>query len=236
MLVIFGAVFALVIAVEFGILSILGLVLALANLHYGSPRKVLAALGGRVITDGEYPQLFNILEGLCIENGLSVPEVRLLDDPGTNALILGKGHGETALVCTKGLLGNLDRIALQAVVADELASWKQGDLDVASVIGIALGSFAALSERAASLAWHFTDPSRHFRADRAACRMTRYPPGLHAALETLNAGTTTPRGLSPVVARLTAPYWLVPLPLGQRGLPRPGELDLDLRIAAVAEL
>jgi Zn-dependent protease with chaperone function len=229
---------ALAIAVNAGLvaLSLVGAVLAFANLRLGSPRRLLAELGGRVLTSEEEPRLFNVLEGLCIENGITLPEVRILEDGASNALVQPSGHGRAVLFCTRGLLDNLDRIALQGAIADELASWKQGDLELAAAIGFALGAMAALSARAAALAWRFTDPTRQFRADRAACRMTRYPPGLLGALATLDSGPTSPAALSTQVQRLTGPFWLVPLAVGKPVKPRPGELDLELRISALAEL
>jgi Zn-dependent protease with chaperone function len=236
LLVAAGVALATIATPILGLVSLVGLGLALLNLRFGSSHRVVAALGGRRIGVSDEPRLFNVLEGLCIENGIPVPEVRLLDDAAANALLQPLGHGEAVLFCTSGLLSRLDRIALQGVVADELASLKQGDLVTARLVGIALGALASLSESAASLAWKCTDPTRQFRADRAASRMTRFPPGLHSALSSLDGVATMPKGLSPVVARLTAPYWLVPLSLGRPARPRPGELDLELRICALAEL
>lgn len=231
-----GIGLAIVVTPILGVLAVLGVFLGAANLHFGRPGRVVSALGGRTVSPDDEPRLFNVLEGLCIENGIALPEVRLIEDSAPNALLQPLGSGEAVLFCTTGLLSRLDRIALQGIVADELATYKQGDLVTASMIGLALGALAAISESAATLAWRCTDPSRQFRADRAASRMTRFPPGLHDALSELEGLDTAPRNLDPIVARLTAPYWLVPLTLGKPTRPRPGELDLDLRISALAEL
>jgi len=45
-----------------------------------------------------------------------------------------------------------------------------------------------------------------------------------------------PEAVSPVVARLTAWQWCVPFDRRSTTRPRPGELDLALRIAALREL
>ena len=231
-----GAALAIVLTPALAVLSLLGVLLAVANLHFSASARLLAELKARTLTAADEPQLFNVLEGLCIENGIEPPEVRLLDDAAANALLLPDGHGGAVLFCTRGLLDSLDRMALQGAVAAELASWKQGDLRAMQLLHRATGAYAVLSPGAASLVWRLTDPTRQFRGDRAACRMTRFPPGLHAALSVLDAGATTPRQLSPLVVRLTAPYWLAPLALGAPKTPRPGELDLGLRISALAEL
>lgn len=236
LLVAAGVALAVIVTPILGLFSIVGLGLAALNQRYGSARRIVDSLGGRRLSPSDEPRLFNVLEGLCIENGIPVPEVRLIDDPAPNALLQSLTRDEVVLFCTSGLLARLDRVALQGVIADELATMKQGDLVTARLVGIALGSLAALSDSAASLAWKCTDPTRQFRADRAAARMTRFPPGLHGALSALEDVATTPKGLPVIAARLTAPYWLVPLSVGKPARPRPGELDLELRISALAEL
>jgi heat shock protein HtpX len=235
-LIVIGVITAVVVTPVLAIVALLGVLLVLANLSLGRPSRLLNLLGGRESTADEDPRLFNVLEGLCVENGLAVPRVRVLDDDAANALLLPDESGGLALVCTRGLLDGLDRIQLEAILADTLAGAKRGDVKRAALLARALGAIAALSPVGASLAWQFTDPARQFRTDREACRMTCFPPGLLSALEVVSERPTLPAGLAPVLARLSAPYWLVPLEIGKPRKIRVGELDLDLRISALAEL
>ena len=235
-LVVVGVVMAIIVAPALAVIALLGVLLALANLALGRATRLLSLLGGRESAASEDPRLFNVLEGLCVENGLAIPLVRILEDAAANALLLPSEHGGLVLVCTRGLLGNLDRIQLEAVLADTLAGAKRGDVKRAALIARALGAIATVSPVGASLAWRFTDPARQFRTDREACRMTCFPPGLLSALEVLSDRSTEPSGLAPALARLSAPYWLVPLDMGKPRKVRAGELDLELRISALAEL
>jgi Zn-dependent protease with chaperone function len=235
-LVVLGVATAVAVAPVLAILALLGVVLGLANFALGRPSHLLGLLGGSESTAEEDPRLFNVLEGLCVENGLAIPRVRILDDDAANSLLLPGENEGLVLVCTRGLLDSLDRIELEAVLADTLAGAKRGDVKRAALLARALAAVAAVSPAGASLAWHFTDPARQFRTDREACRMTCFPPGLLSALELVSERATVPSGLAPAVARLSAPYWLVPLDIGKPRKIRPGELDLDLRISALAEL
>jgi Zn-dependent protease with chaperone function len=235
-LVVSGIVLALLISPLAAVLALLGVVIAVANFRLGSPSHLLASLGGSERSAADEPRLFNVVEGLCVENGISMPKVRILDDPAANALLTAADDDGLLLICTSGLLGALDRIQLEGVMADTLAGAKRGDVKGAAMIARALGALGALSPAAASLAWRFTDPARQFRTDREACRMTCYPPGLLSALSALQGFTTTPAGLPTVFSRLSAPYWLIPLETGKPHALRAGELDLDLRISALAEL
>jgi Zn-dependent protease with chaperone function len=235
-LIILGVVAAIAIAPVLAVVALLGVLLALANFALGRPSHLLGLLGGRETQAEEDPRLFNVLEGLCVENGLAIPTVRILEDDAANSLLLPGEDGGLVLICTSGLLDSLDRIELEAILADTLAGAKRGDVKRAALVARALGATAAISPVGASLAWHFTDPARQFRTDREACRMTLFPPGLLSALEAVSKRPTLPAGLAPAVARLSAPYWLVPLEIGKPRKVRVGELDLDLRISALAEL
>src|SRR6202020_2543619 len=139
-------------------------------------------------------RLFNVLEGLCVENGLAIPRVRILDDDAANSLLLPDDDGGLVMICTRGLLDGLDRIELEGILADILAGAKRGDVKRAALLARAFGALAALSPVGASLAWHFTDPARQFRTDREACRMNLFPPGLLSALETVSKGPTVASG------------------------------------------
>jgi Zn-dependent protease with chaperone function len=235
-LVLVGVVVAIVVAPALVVIALVGVVLGAANLTLGRGSRLLGLLGGRESSPAQDPRLFNVLEGLCVENGLAMPRVRVRDDAAANALLLASGRGGLVLVCTQGLLENLDRIQLEAVLADILAGAKRGDVKRAALIARALGATASVSVLGASLAWRFTEPSRQFRTDREACRMTCFPPGLLSALQVLSDRPTEPAGLPPALARLSAPYWLVPLAIGKPRKVRAGELDLGLRISALAEL
>jgi Zn-dependent protease with chaperone function len=235
-LVLVGVVTALTVSPVLAVLAVLGILLAVANFALGRSSRLVGQVGGRESNASEDPRLFNVLEGLCVENGLAIPRVQILEDDAANSLLLPDEDGGLVLVCTSGLLGNLDRIQLEGVLADTLAGAKRGDVKRAALISRTLGAIAALSPSGASLAWRFTDPARQFRTDREACRMTCFPPGLLSALEVLSDRPTTPARLAPALARLSAPNWLVPLEIGKPRKTRAGELDLDLRISALAEL
>ena len=61
---------------------------------------------------GSEPRLVNLVMGLCIANGLAVPQLRVLPDPAPNAIVLGGRPDRAVLVLTRGLLELLDRIEL----------------------------------------------------------------------------------------------------------------------------
>jgi heat shock protein HtpX len=171
-----------------------------------------------------HARLVNLVEGLCITAGVPVPSLYVVDEPGLNAMTMGRGPHHASLVVTSGLLAGLNRIELEAVLAHELSHIKSDDI-LTSTLAVALfGILGATGMAAASdgpgrlLGWlllplealagvglHFAvGPQREAIADMSGVALTRYPPALVAALEKLQqTGTLITSG-----SRATAHLWL----------------------------
>jgi hypothetical protein len=237
-IVVIGIVVAAIGAVAAGIvLVLLGSAVLVVNERIAGPTRVIARVGGRTLSPDDEPGLRNIVEGLCIASGQSVPELRLLDDEAPNALILGRRNGPTVLVCTTGLLDTLKRIELEGVIAHELAHLKNGDTQRATHAMAACGTLALISEAVPRFVRSLGDPRREVLADFAGSAMTRFPPGLGAALGVIaSAPSYVVRALDQRAFRLTAPLWFAPLDGDRTPQERAGVLDLELRVEALAEL
>ncbi len=210
---------------------------SIASLHYGSPRKLAERVGGRPAEAGGDARLVNLVEGASVLLGLRTPRIAILDDPAPNAVALGPDGERAVLVVTSGLLSLLDRIELEGVVTHELAHVRRGDLVLAASATRALGLAAALSPAAARAVLRLAGPERESRADLRAAGVTRYPPGLSAALEKLaGAPSVRPAGLDTATARLTAALWCAGLDEARSGPARRGVLGAGERAAGLREL
>ena len=88
-----------------------------------------------------YERLHNLVEGLCVSVGLAKPEVLVIKDVAPNALVVGGGNkGNGAVVVTSGLVDLLDRIELEAVVAQLLMRIKDGNVTRATRLSILVGA------------------------------------------------------------------------------------------------
>ena len=161
--------------------------------------------------------LHNLTEGLCVTSGLPKPALFVVDDPGANAFAVGRTPQRAAVVVTSGLLEAVARIELEGLVAQELAHIRNGDTAVAT-IAVAVPFASGL-----------LDAHREQLADLAAVELTRYPPGLAAALQKVRDHGTAVQARSFALAHL----WLAP-PDGSAG--PAGAPALDERIAALHEL
>jgi heat shock protein HtpX len=78
------------------------------------------ATGSRPVTREQLPDVYNLLENLCISRGLQMPTLRVIETDGMNAFASGLQEGRFSITVTRGLLDSLDRDELEAVLGHEL--------------------------------------------------------------------------------------------------------------------
>ncbi len=184
-------------------------------------------------------RLENLVQGLSLAAGVEYPEVVLVDDSAGNAMAICRS-GRTSVVATTGLVDALEVVELEGVVAELLVRLSNGDAESATV-GAALvgfpmleGPLSGLLHPIAGAGFGRLFPSdRDLSADRDAVALTRYPPGLLAALRVLGGKELAPKASSAGLDHM----WLVdPRPMSSTAAaPDPSRSDLDLRIDILAE-
>jgi heat shock protein HtpX len=106
-----------------------------------------ALTGGREVTRQEEPRLYNLLENLCISRGITMPKLKVADDPALNAFATGMNEKQYAITVTSGLIGRLNDAELESVLGHELTHIRNGDvrmLVIAVIIAGAISFFAEL--------------------------------------------------------------------------------------------
>lgn len=162
--------------------------------------RVLRSLDTRPLTEADAPRVHNLVEGLSLTSGVPVPELEVVDDTTPDAAVLGRNPRDAVIVFTSGALTAFDRIELEGIVAHLLVRIRDHDI-APTTLAAALGP---LSER---LGERLSGPDRVTRADLEACQITRYPPGLIAALEKVAAAAP---GMTHARAPVPAHLWFAP--------------------------
>jgi heat shock protein HtpX len=164
---------------------------ALAGLMAGSLAGARATpramrLAGGVPADGaRHARLVNLVEGLSLSAGVPPPEVFVLSAAAPNALTLGRDARHARLIVTDGVLEHLSRIELEGVVAHELSHIRAGDIRTATLGAGLLAPLLFLGRPATGAMRWLVGSERETLADLRAVSLTRYPPGLAAALEAM---------------------------------------------------
>ena len=92
------------------------------------------------------PELYRILENLCITAGLPMPKFYLIRDSAPNAFATGRNPRHAALAVTSGLLERLERSELEGVLAHELSHIGNRDMLVSTVAVVLVGFLSILSD------------------------------------------------------------------------------------------
>ncbi len=92
------------------------------------------------------PELYNIVENLCITAGLPMPKVYLIREAQPNAFATGRNPKHAVVAVTEGLLRKLDRSELEGVIAHELSHIGNRDMLFSTVIVVLVGFISILSD------------------------------------------------------------------------------------------
>ena len=130
-----------------GIVIAFAIAMALAwGSYWNSDKIAIAASRAKPADETEYRRYYNLVEGLCIAAGLPKPRLYVVDDPAPNAFATGRNPKHAALAVTTGLLGIMNRVELEGVIAHELSHVKNYDILVTTIAVTAVGTIALISD------------------------------------------------------------------------------------------
>jgi heat shock protein HtpX len=191
--------------------------LAALNL-FASDKLALAAMGARVVSPQEAPQLHAMIERLCVQADLPKPKVAVANTRMPNAFALGRSPKSATVCATTGIMELLSPAELEGVMAHELTHVANRDVLVMTLAGF----FATIAAYIVQFGFFFggsmggdddDNPSffvlllvslvvyvvsfllmqalsryREFAADRGAAIITGRPSALASALQKISSG------------------------------------------------
>jgi heat shock protein HtpX len=189
--------------------------LAALNL-FASDKLALAAMGARVVTPEQAPQLHAMVERLCVQADLPKPKVAVAQTSMPNAFALGRSPKSATVCATTGIMELLSPAELEGVMAHELTHVQNRDVLVMTLAGF----FATIAAYIVQFGFFFggssdddDNPSflvlflvslavyvisfflmqalsryREFAADRGAALITGRPSALASALVKISSG------------------------------------------------
>lgn len=155
--------------------------------YWYSDKIVLALTKAKRIEKRDNPELYRIVENLCITAGLPTPKIYILEESQPNAFATGRDKNHAAIVLTRGLLEKLEKPELEGVISHELAHIGNRDILLQSIVVVLVGAIALLSEWFLRIS-RFSRPVGKEKEERGAAIFFLF--GILAAL------------LAPIVAQL----------------------------------
>jgi len=114
--------------------------------YWYSDKIVLKMAKAEPIEKKASPELYNIVENLCITAGLPLPKIYLVREQQPNAFATGRNSQHAVVAVTEGLLERLDRSELEGVLAHELSHIGNRDMLLSTVIVVLVGFISIISD------------------------------------------------------------------------------------------
>src|SRR3989344_2039339 len=132
-----NAQFILIIAVIFSVLMSF-------SSYWWSDKIVLAMTHAKSLQKDDNPELYRIVENLCITAGLPMPRMYILEEGALNAFATGRDPKHAVVAVTRGLLDKLEKPELEGVLSHELSHIGNRDMLVNTVV-VVLAGFIAIA-------------------------------------------------------------------------------------------
>jgi len=114
--------------------------------YWYSDKIVLRLSQAREIKKTDNPELYRLVENLCITAGLPLPRIYLIDSNQPNAFATGRNPKHGVVAVTRGLLEKLDRVELEGVIAHELAHIGNKDILLQTIVVVLVGFIVILTD------------------------------------------------------------------------------------------
>jgi heat shock protein HtpX len=184
---------------------------------FGSDRLALSAMGARIVSPQEAPELHAMIERLCVQADLPKPRIAVVNTRMPNAFAIGRSPKHATVAATTGLMELLSPAELEGVMAHELTHVANRDVMVMTLASF----FATIAAYIVQFGFFFggsssdddENPSflvlflvslivyalsfvlmmalsryREFAADRGAALITSRPSALASALQKIASG------------------------------------------------
>ncbi len=114
----------------------------------GHATFIRMATGAKPLERTENKRVYNLIENLCIQQGISMPSIYIIDDDSLNAFASGISAKTYSITLSKGIIEKLDDEELEGVMAHELTHITNRDTRLLVTSIIFVGIFAFLAQMA----------------------------------------------------------------------------------------
>lgn len=116
--------------------------------YFANTAIIQQATGAHSLERKTNLRVYNLVENLCISQGMPMPKVYVLEDDSLNAYASGINEKTYAVTLSRGIINKLDDAELEGVIAHELTHIRNKDVRLLIISIVFVGIFAFLSQMA----------------------------------------------------------------------------------------
>ena len=123
-----------------------GVVIWFVIAYFANTSIIRSATGARQLERKDNKRVYNLVENLCIGQGIPMPQINIIDDDSLNAFASGIDKRTYTVSLSRGIIDKLDDEELESVIAHELSHIRNNDVRLLIVSIVFVGIFAMLAQ------------------------------------------------------------------------------------------
>ena len=183
--------------------------------YWANTSIINSATGSKPLDRIENKRVYNLVENLCMSQGMKMPKINIIYDSSLNAFASGINERTYTVTLSEGIIKKLNDEELEAVIAHELSHIRNRDVRLLIISIVFVGIFSMLTEITlytithirggiflfillalviAAIGYLFSSlmrfaisRKREYMADAGSAEMTKNPLALASALRKISA-------------------------------------------------
>lgn len=130
--------------------------------YFANTSIINAATGSRPLERKDHKRIYNLVENLCMSQGMKMPKIHIIYDDSLNAFASGINERTYTVTLSKGIIEKLNDEELEAVIAHELSHIRNHDVRLLIISIVFVGIFSMIAQIAMRAVYYssFTTSSR----------------------------------------------------------------------------
>ena len=114
--------------------------------YFANTSIIKAATGAKTLERKENKRIYNLVENLCMSQGMKMPKINIINDSSLNAYASGINERTYTVTLSRGIIEKLDDQELEGVIAHELSHIRNRDVRLLIVSIVFVGIFSMLAQ------------------------------------------------------------------------------------------
>ena len=114
--------------------------------YFANTSIINSATGSEPLSRMENKRVYNLVENLCMSQGMKMPKINIINDDSLNAFASGINDRTYTVTLSKGIIQKLNDEELEAVIAHELTHIRNRDVRLLIVSIVFVGIFSMLTQ------------------------------------------------------------------------------------------
>ena len=121
--------------------------------YFINTAMIRSATNAHSLDRRENKRVYNLVENVCMANGVNMPKVNVIEDNSLNAFASGINKRTYTVTLTRGIINQLDDQELEGVIAHELTHIRNRDVRLLIISIIFVGIFTMIAQMATRIAF-----------------------------------------------------------------------------------